>query len=564
MSKNIKQKILRQSIVLVILVIGINYVASDWFFRIDLTSEKRYSLSDNTKDLFEDLEEDIKIEVFLEGDLNVGFKKLSQATYELLNELNVYAGSNLSYSFKDPSSGSVKEKKQIQEEFKKLGLSPQSVFETQEDGRKTTSYVYPYAIVTYRDYQLPINLLENITGFSGAENLNKSIESLEYKFTDAVKRLTINEKIKIAFLEGHGELDELDVLDITDHLSQYYQVDRGVLGSDPNILNPYKAIIIAKPQKKFSESDKFIIDQYLMNGGKVLWLVDAVNITVDSLRKTSETIGLLSDLNINDQLFKYGVRINPVLLQDVQAAMIPISVADGNKPKIVPAPWLYNPLLIPQPQHSISKNLNVVKGEFVSSIDTVNSQLPLKRDILLRTSKFTKSDQVPVFVSLNFVNEKPKQKDFNQSYLPVAVIEEGIFPSVFQNRMVPKEININPKDIKSESTPTKIIVVADGDIIKNKVRFKSTNPQVLPLGYDELTKENFGNKDFILNAVNYLCDDEGWMNLRARSYTLRLLDKNKITNESFKWKLINMLLPLAFIFILALIVFIYRKISYSK
>ena len=227
-------------------------------------------------------------------------------------------------------------------------------------------------------------------------------------------------------------------------------------------------------------------------------------------------------------------------------------------------PWLYNPLLIPQPQHSISKNLNVVKGEFVSSIDTVNSQLPLKRDILLRTSKFTKSDQVPVFVSLNFVNEKPKQKDFNQSYLPVAVIEEGIFPSVFQNRMVPKEININPKDIKSESTPTKIIVVADGDIIKNKVRFKSTNPQVLPLGYDELTKENFGNKDFILNAVNYLCDDEGWMNLRARSYTLRLLDKNKITNESFKWKLINMLLPLAFIFILALIVFIYRKISYSK
>ncbi|MCW3787785.1 gliding motility-associated ABC transporter substrate-binding protein GldG [Plebeiibacterium sediminum] len=564
MSKNIKQKILRQSIILVILVIGINYIASDWFFRIDLTSEKRYSLSENTKDLFEDLDEDIKIDVFLEGDLNVGFKKLSQATYELLNELNVYAGNNLSYSFTDPSSGSVKEKKQIQEEFKKLGLSPQSVFETQEDGRKTTSYVYPYAIVTYRDYQLPINLLDNITGFSGAENLNKSIESLEYKFTDAVKRLTINEKIKIAFLEGHGELDELDVLDITDHLSQYYQVDRGVLGTDPNILNPYKAIIIAKPQKKFSESDKFIIDQYLMNGGKVLWLVDAVNITVDSLRKTSETIGLLSDLNIDDQLFKYGVRINPVLLQDVQASMIPITVADGNKPKIVPAPWLYNPLLIPQPQHSISKNLNVVKGEFVSSIDTVNPQLPLKRDFLLRTSKYTKSDQVPVFVSLNFVNEKPKQQDFNQSYLPVAVVEEGVFPSVFQNRMIPKEINIKPQDVKSESTPTKIIVVADGDIIKNKVRFKSTNPQVLPLGYDELTKENFGNKDFILNAVNYLCDDEGWMNLRARSYTLRLLDKNKVSNESFKWKLINMLLPLAFIFILALIVFMYRKITYTK
>ncbi len=564
MSKNIKHKILRQSTLLIILIIGINYIASDWFFRLDLTSEKRYSLSENTKSLFENLDENIEIEVYLEGDLNVGFKKLSTATYELLNELKVYGGSNLSYTFTDPSSGTIKEKKQVQEVLKKLGLSPQSIFEKKEDGRNSTSYVYPYAIVNYKDYQLPINLLENIKGYSGAENLNKSIESLEYKITDAVKRLTINEKIKIAFLEGHGELDELDVLDITDHLSQYYQVDRGVLGSDPNILNPYKAIIIAKPQKKFSESDKFIIDQYLMNGGKILWLVDAVNITVDSLRKTSETIGLLSDININDQLFKYGIRINPVLLQDVQAAMIPITVSERDKPKIVPAPWLFNPLLNPQPQHAISKNINVVKGEFVSSIDTVNSQLPLKREILLRTSKYTKSDQAPIFVSLNFVNEKPKQQDFNQSYLPVAVLEEGIFPSVFQNRMVPNGVSIDHKKVKNESSPTKIIVVADGDLIKNKVRFKDTNPQVLPLGYDELTKENFGNKDFILNAINYLCDDEGWMNLRARSYTLRLLDKDKVSNESFKWKLINMILPLAFIFILALVIFIYRKLTYTK
>ncbi len=564
MSKNIKHKILRQSIILIVAVIGINYIASDWFFRLDLTSEKRYSLSDNTKNLFEHLNEDINITVYLEGDLNVGFKKLSKATYELLNELKVYGGNNISYTFVDPSSGGINEKKKIQEDLQKLNLSPQSVFEKKEDGRNSTSYVYPYAVVNYNDYQLPINLLENIKGYSGAENLNKSIESLEYKFTDAVRRLTLNEKIKIAFLEGHGELDELDVLDITDHLSQYYQVDRGVLGSDPTILNPYKAIIIAKPQKKFSESDKFIIDQYVMNGGKVLWLVDAVNITVDSLRKTSETIGLYSDINLDDQLFKYGIRINPVLLQDVQASMIPVTVSDGGKPKIVPAPWLYNPLLTPLPQHSISKNLNAVKGEFVSSIDTVNSQLPLKRDILLQTSSYTKSDQIPVFVSLNFVNEKPIQKEFNQSNLPVAVVEEGVFPSVFQNRMIPEGINAGSKKIKSESVPTKMIFVADGDIIKNKVRFKSTNPQILPLGYDELTKENFGNKDFILNAVNYLCDDEGWMELRARSYTLRLLDKNKVSNESFKWKLINLLLPILYILLIALIVFIYRKIAYTK
>ena len=301
-----------------------------------------------------------------------------------------------------------------------------------------------------------------------------------------------------------------------------------------------------------------------MNGGKLLWLVDAVNITVDSLRKTSETLGLISDINIDDQLFKYGVRINPVLLQDIQSAMIPLTVSNGGKPQIVPAPWLYNPLLTPSPSHAISKNLNLVKGEFVSSIDTVNSQLKLNRTVLLSTSRYTKSDQVPVFVSLALVNQKPDPNAFNHSYLPVAVVEEGIFPSVFQNRMVPDEIESNNNKIKTESLPTKMVVVADGDLIKNKVRFKGTNPQALPLGYDELTKENFGNKDFILNAVNYLCDDEGWMNLRSRSYTLRLLDKNKKSNDATKWKIINIFIPLGLILLLALIIHLYRKITYTK
>ncbi len=564
MSRNIKSKNIWQLLILIVAVVLINMIAVNWFFRLDLTSEKRYSLSDNTKELLSSLDGAVFVKVYLDGDLNVGFSKLSKSSYELLSEFRVYGGRNIEFSYIDPNDGTKKEKETIQNELKELGLSPQPVFEKSEDGRNTTSYVYPYAILYYNGMQLPISLLENIQGFSGPENLNKSIESLEFKFTDAIRRITTEEKPRIAFIEGHGELDELDVIDITDHLSQYYQVDRGVIGQDPSILDPYKAIIIAKPQQKFSEKDKFVIDQYMMKGGRVMWLVDAVNVTLDSLRKSRETIGLMADLNIEDQLFKYGVRINPVLIQDMQASMIPITVSTGGQPRIVPAPWLYSPLLIPQPDHAISRNMNVVQGEFVSSIDTVNSQLEVERTVLLRTSRYSKSEQVPVFVSLGFVNEKPDQRSFTQSFLPVSIIEEGYFNSVFENRFVPDEIQPKPAAIKNKSEFTKMIIVADGDLIKNKVRFKSTNPKILPLGYDELTQANYGNKDFILNAVNYLCDDGGWMNLRARSYTLRLLDKSKVSNDAFFWKMINMVVPVLLILLLGIGVVVFRKYRYTR
>ncbi|GAF03874.1 gliding-associated putative ABC transporter substrate-binding component GldG [Saccharicrinis fermentans DSM 9555 = JCM 21142] len=563
-TSDIKSKNIWQLVVLLVAIVVVNMLAGSWFFRLDLTSEKRYSLSENTKNLVADLDQTIFVKVFLEGDLNVGFSKLSKASYELLNEFRVYGGNHIEFRFIDPSEGNKKEKEAVLKELKELGLNPVPVYEQSEDGRNTTSYFYPYAVVYYGDKQLPLNLLENIQGFSGAENLNKSIESLEFKFTDAIRRVSLDEKPKIAFIEGHGELDDYDVMDITEHLSQYYQVDRGVIGNDPSILDPYKAIIIAKPQNKFSESDKFVIDQYMMNGGGVMWLVDAVNITLDSLKKARETIGMMADLNIEDQLFKYGIRINPVLIQDMQSAMIPMSVSTGGQPRIVPAPWLYSPLLIPQPDHAISRNMNVVQGEFVSSLDTVNSQLDIKRKVLLRTSRYAKSDQVPVFVSLAFVNEKPDQRAFRQPFMPVAIVQEGVFTSVFEHREPPHNISPQPDEVKSKSVPTKMIVVGDGDLIKNKVRFKNTNPKILPLGYDELTKQNFGNKDFILNAVNYLCDDDGWMDLRARSYTLRLLDKKKVAEDAFFWKLINVILPVVLVLVLGVVVAVVRRYKFMR
>ncbi len=564
MSQSNKSKDIWQLLLILVVVLLVNIVSFNWFFRVDMTSEKRYTLSDKTKSFLEDLDGAVYVKVYLEGDLNVGFKKLSQASKEMLDEFRVYAGSNVEYSFIDPMEGNSKEQKERLEELEQLGMAPQQVFEASEDGRNTRSLVYPYALVYYNGKQLPIRLLENIQGNSGAENLNRSIEALEYKLADAFRRLTSTEKPKIAFLEGHGELDELDVVDITDYLSQFYQVDRGVLGNDPNILDPYKAIIIAKPQSKFSESDKFIIDQYFMKGGSVLWLVDAVNVTVDSLRKTGESIGLLSDYNIDDQLFKYGVRINPDLIEDIQAGMIPVSVAKpGQQQSIVPAPWLFNPLLQPQSSSEVTRNLNVVASEFVSSIDTVNTSLDIKRQVLLRTSQYSKLNQVPVFIALAMVNLKPDRAEFVHSYLPVAVAQEGKFKSIFENRLVPSNITPKPQVI-TESKNSKMIVVADGDIIKNKVRFKDTNPKILPLGYDEMTNQTFGNKDFIANAVNYLCDDEGWMQLRNRSYSLRLLDKSKIADNSLYWKLLNLLLPLFILLILAVLMFGYRKYRYRR
>ncbi len=565
MRNKIKTSTIKQSIIIIVLIIVINIIGAQWFFRLDLTSEKRYSLSDNTKDLLTDNDDNISIQVFLDGDLNPGFEKLAKATKELLHEFIIYDKKNLQIKITNPQEGSKKEQQKHKELLEKLNLQPQTVFEKTEDGRNTRSLVYPYAVVEINDYQLPINLLENIQGYSGKENLNKSIEELEYKFTDAIRRLTTTEQPKIAFLEGHGELDEIDVVDITDALSKYYQVDRGRIGTNPHILDPYKAIIIAKPQKKFTESEKFVLDQYFMNGGKILWLVDAVNITLDSLRKAGETMGLYSDINIDDQLFKYGIRINPVLIRDVQCGMIPITVpGNDQQSQITPAPWLFNPLLIPRQDHPISRNMNVIQGEFTSSIDTVNPGLNLKRTVLLETSKYSRTDQVPLFVSLSFVNNKTRREDFNQSYLPAAVIEEGVFPSVFQNRLIPNQIDKSYTTIKQQSSPTQMIVIADGDLIKNKVHNKATNPQILPLGYDELTNQTFGNKDFIINAVNYLCDDNGWMELRSRSYKLRILDRSKVSDESLKWKLINIITPLVLLILFAISITLIRKFRYTR
>ncbi len=551
-------------IITLAIIAAINFIADSWFFRVDLTSEKRYTLTNVTKSFLKSLDDDILIKVYLTGDLNPGFKRLSKATKEMLDEFEVYS-SSLLYEFIDPNKGTRKEKQAFAEYLEKIGLQPYPVIETKEDGRKTQSYVFPYAIVFFEGKEIPVNLLDNIQGVSGQENLNRSIEGLEFKLINTLRKLVTKDKPAIAFLEGHGELDELDVIDITHELSQNYRVERGKLSGDAAELDNYKAIIIAKPHIRFTERDKFIIDRYLMRGGRILWLVDAVNITLDSLVKSPQTMGMWADLNLDDILFRYGIRINPVLIEDIQAGRIPINMAPaGSTPKFVPVPWLYSPLLTPSQSHPVSRNINLIRADFVSFIDTVGENINLLRTPLLRTSQFTKASQVPVIVSLTSVNQKPKREEFNRSFLPVAYALQGKFPSVFANRPVPKGIQNYTDTLSPLSRSTKMIVVADGDIIRNDVKFKESNPQILPLGYDELTHQTYGNKQFIVNSIDYLCDDEGWMELRSRSFTLRLLDKEKLSTKTTFWKWLNVTIPVLIVVFSGILFIIIRRKRYAK
>lgn len=558
---NIRNKDLRQLVLVIAGVVLINLISATYFFRIDLTAEKRYTLAPVTRNFLRNLDKEILVKIYLTGELNVGFAKLSKATKEMLDEIRYVSGSNLQYEIIDPNTNV-----DAANTLKEFGLSAVPVFETAADGRKIQSRVYPYAVFRVDGYEAPVNLLENMPGLSGAENLNISMESLEYKMMDVLRRLMGEERTAVAFLEGHGELDELDVMDITDELSAYYQVDRGSLTDDPFILDAYKVLIVAKPQVPFSQKDKFVIDQYVMRGGRVLWLVDAVNVTLDSLRRSTQTVGLATDLNISDMLFRYGVRINPVLLQDIQSAMIPINVsARGETPRLVPVPWLFNPLLNTAMHHPVTRHVNVVKSEFVSSIDTVGAQSDVVKEVLLTTGRYTREMSVPVFITLALVNEKPEREDFRSAYIPVAVSMDGVFQSAFTNRPVPPGINIKPSEIKQNSEPTRMIVVADGDIIRNEVRLKhSGSPQVVPLGFDEMSNQTFGNKQFILNAVNYLADDQGWMALRGRNYELRLLDRDKLASEINFWKTLNIVLPVILLLAAGLIIPFWRRKRFSK
>ena len=541
------------------------FLSEKFFFRIDLTSERRYSLSDNTEKLLESLDDDLKVTIYLDGDLNSGFLRLRKATKELLDEFDAYAGKSVQYQFVNPSAATTNEEREKKyEELEKEGMRAIMVYDKDGEGEARQKVVFPWMKISYKGKTRVVNLLKNIPHKSGEENLNISIESLEYEVTDALRIITSTSVPHVAFLEGHGEWPEILVYDITQTLSHYYQVDRGSLTGRVGELNDFEALIIAGPTRGFSEMEKFEIDQYIMGGGRVLWLLDGTRISLDSLSTASQTIGIENDINLSDQLFRYGVRINADLVQDVQCSLIPVNVARaGDTPDYQPMPWYYSPLLLTVPSHPVTKNLAPVKSEFVSSIHFVNDNEKVKKTPLLVTSTGTHLQAIPSVVSMDIVNVEQNGYYFNMHNVMTAASLEGVFPSVFVNRMVPDGIQMMGER-RSESKPTKMIVVADGDVIRNDVQGKGEHTNVLPLGYDRYMNQKFGNGEFLLNAVNYLTDDDGWLDLRSREIQLRLLNKPAVIGQRKFWRVVNIVVPLLLLLLFGVVFNYVRKRKYTK
>lgn len=575
--KNLKKNQIITFLVTILIVVVVNVIGSFVFTRFDLTSEKRYTLSNTTKEILGNLNDYVYFKVYLEGDFPAGFKKLRRETKEMLDEFRAYS-KYIDYEFINPSeSNDPAERNETYKILYQSGLNPTDLNVRNADGSTKQMIIWPGALVSYRnDTEIAIDLLESQMGQSDEEALNASMQNLEFRLIDAVKKVTRLQKPNIAFIQGHGELSGQEIYDITQTLSQNYNV--GFVEIDGKIdalmhrtqnednvkaFVSYDAIVVAKPTLPFDERDKFLIDQYIMHGGKVLWLVEPVYATMDSLQDQESTIGIEQDLNLDDMLFKYGVRLNRNLLLDLTCAALPIRTGQvAGQAQLEYFRWFYFPLLQAASNHPIVRNMNAIKADFVSSIDATTSANGIDQIPLLKTSDYTKISGAPVFISLSMLRQTPDKRMFPSKGQNVAYLLKGSFPSLYANR-IPQEIAESQEmRFMEESVPTAMIVVGDGDIIRNQIEVKRKAP--LPLGYDQYTGNTYANKEFIENCISYLVDGEGLIDIRSRELKIRLLDTTKIAQERTKWQLINTLVPIALIIALGFVMAFIRKRKYSK
>jgi ABC-2 type transport system permease protein len=574
-----KQRLMRRSgmfqlMLGILIIVLVNVVGYFKFTRFDLTSEKRYSLSPVTKQLLKNVDDIVFFQVYLEGDFPAGFKRLRNATREMLDEFRAY-NKNIQYEFIDPSaSENEKERNDTYQLLMEKGLQPTNLQVSTKGGREQ-QVIFPGVVASYKSRETAVDLLSSQVGVDPEDVLNNSLKDLEFKLATTINNLTVNQKPRVAFVRGQGELGNKEIYDIAQALSKEYVVDlvtiNGRLGSlssrdsvsedKTRVLNKYEALIIAKPDSAFTEKDKFILDQFIMRGGRVLWLIDPVFASMDSLQANESTIGMAQDLNLDDILFNYGIRLNPDLVMDLNALPIPLNTGQvGNQPKIDFYPWFFFPIITPTEKHPIVNNLNAIKTEFISSLDTI--KVPhVKKTILLKTSQYSRTVNTPVLISLSILEKEPDEREYTGPPKAVAVLLEGEFRSNYDNR-VPPEIQYS-KDIAfiPKSKPGRMIVISDGDIIKNQLHYSKGYP--LPLGYDQYTGETFGNKDFILNAMDYLVDESGLITLRSREIKLRQLDMTRVSNSRLYWQIFNVLVPVALVLIYGIISFYLRKKRYT-
>lgn len=566
MNKSARYKGLVRLTIALTTIAMVVFLSNIFYLRFDLTSEKRYTLQDVTKRTLKDLNDAIYIKVYLDGDLPIGLNRMKKALTETLDEFRVIAGKNIQYEFINPSeSANTKERENVYNQLYENGLQPTNIQQNDKEGGSSQKLVFPGLIMSYAGREVPVNLLKNIPGLSADENINLSIQNFEFALVDGLMKLTTETRPKIAFIQGHGEFDEFQTGDIEKALSEYYDIDRVAIRGNVDVLKPFQTVIIAGTNQPVPEADKIAIDQFVMNGGRVLWFIDPVQVSIDSLSKGASTLAYVNQHNLDDMLFRYGARLNPMLIQDLQCAVIPVNMAlAGQEPKFVPAPWVYYPLLAAPTNHPVTRNLNLIHSQFASPVDTVGGSSAIKKQYLLYTSMNGKVLQVPLFVSLSQVNQRINEREFRISNIPVAVELSGEFQSVFRNRPLSGYNNGQPFEFKDKSAFTRMIVVADADIIRNDVQRRPNGAYIIPLGYDRFTNQTFGNKELVMNMVRYLNDDEGLMNLRSRDFKLRLLDRKAIIQSRLKWQLINMLIPSAILVIGGFVWLYVRRRMYTR
>jgi len=566
--KDLRRKHLVQLAGLILLVLLVNYLAGLRFFRLDLSSEKRYTLNSNSREILRDLDDVVFIRVYLDGELPSELVTFRQSVKEMLLDFRAYAGKNLAFEFVNLyAETDPRIRNKVMQDLSDRGLRITDIRIKDAEGGYSTKIIFPGAILSYKGVEFPVNLLKNNPGLSYQVNLNNSVQSLEYEFVRAIKSLTSKKVEKIAFIEGHNELDFYQVNDISAELSLFFQVDRGYINGNLTNLLDYKALIIAQPLTKFNDRDKFVIDQYIMRGGKVLFFLDPVQTHADSLT-SGRTFTEFNDVNLNDLIFKYGIRIDYNLIKDLQCNYVKVeSSVNGQNPTTSFMPWWYYPLLTSSPDNILTRGLNYIKGEFVSAIDTTPVVIPgLKRTVLLASSDTSARIDNPVYISMDEVTRAPNRSSFNKSKLPVAILAEGEFESFYANYGVPPDVIPADVQIIKKSGPTMIFVAGDGDMIRNDVQVTANGTVPMVLGYDKDTRQTFGNKEFILNVINYMTDDQGLIGLRSREFKLRLLDKTRIRTAEmkFKWKMINTALPVLVIVAFGLGFNYFRKRKYSK
>ena len=546
----------------IILSLILTWVSETNFFRIDLTFEKRYTLSVQMHQLLKKVNKPVEAELLLAGDLPPGFIKLQSAALEKLRDIKIYCDQPFNIHTTDPYE--VDDKKKYLEYLQTLGITPVNL-RINTDRGVTNKTVFPTLILRANGNELAINLLKNDPFLRDEENLNRSVEMLEYEFARGLKLLFQDKRDHVAFLSGQNELEEIQVRDISATLSESFNIQRITVNDLLAVPDSFKSLVIANPTKSFSERDKFAIDQYLMRGGRVMWLIDPVSVSLDSLSNGMSTLAFPRELNLTDQLFHYGVRINSDLIQDVECLQIKVNTAlPGQPPKYSMAPWYFSPLLFPAQNHPIGRNVNRVLSEFVSSIDLVGESKTTKNTIILTSSPYSRSNQSPMIVSLAMIDAPPARELFNKQFIPTGVLTEGIFTSVFKNRMI-RDLGIPPgTNLIPESKPTKMIFISDGGMIANKVSYTGGKYIPLALGYDKNSNITFGNKEFLVNAVHYLCDDSGLMELRSRTMQIRLLDKVILREQRLFWQLINVVLPVLVIVSGGLLFWFLRRRHYRR